>query len=289
MINIVVLGGSGFVGKSLLKKLENNEFKVNVMINSTKIKNRFKKFCGNILDKKTFESRIKNGDVIVNLIGQYNGDILNFVDLNIKGGLNLLEICKEKENIKIILISSIDVYGENMLYASKEKDNTSPQYNYGLIKLLTEKMYERFAKIYNLDIVILRLSNLYGPNKKNGLILNILKAIKKTSVVSINHNGKQQRDYLFIEDAVEGIVKAIQCKLKNFNVINISSGKRYSSIEIIKLVQEISNKKVKFKLNQNTPNEKCIWANNNNAKKLLKFSPKISIKQGLTLTLKNLD
>ena len=289
MTNIVVLGGSGFVGKSLLKKLENNEFKVNVMINSTKIKNRFKKFCGNILDKKTFESQIKNGDVIVNLIGQYNGDILNFVDLNIKGGLNLLEICKEKENIKIILISSIDVYGENMLYASKEKDDTSPQYNYGLIKLLTEKMYERFAKIYNLDIVILRLSNLYGPNKKNGLILNILKTIKKTSVVSINHNGKQQRDYLFIEDAVEGIVKAIQCKLKNFNVINISSGKRYSSIEIIKLVQKISNKKVKFKLNQNTPNEKCIWANNNNAKKLLKFSPKISIKQGLTLTLKNLD
>ena len=289
MTNIVVLGGSGFVGKSLLKKLENNEFKVNVMINSTKIKNRFKKFCGNILDKKTFESQIKNGDVIVNLIGQYNGDILNFVDLNIKGGLNLLEICKEKENIKIILISSIDVYGENMLYASKEKDDTSPQYNYGLIKLLTEKMYERFARIYNLDIVILRLSNLYGPNKKNGLIINILKAIKKTSVVSINHNGKQQRDYLFIEDAVEGIVKAIQCKLKNFNVINISSGKRYSSIEIIKLVQKISNKKVKFKLNQNTPNEKCIWANNNNAKKLLKFSPKISIKQGLTLTLKNLD
>ena len=289
MTNIVVLGGSGFVGKSLLKKLENNEFKVNVMINSTKIKNRFKKFCGNILDKKTFESQIKNGDVIVNLIGQYNGDILNFVDLNIKGGLNLLEICKEKENIKIILISSIDVYGENMLYASKEKDDTSPQYNYGLIKLLTEKMYERFARIYNLDIVILRLSNLYGPNKKNGLIINILKAIKKTSVVSINHNGKQQRDYLFIEDAVEGIVKAIQCKLKNFNVINISSGKRHSSIKIIKLVQEISNKKVKFKLNQNTPNEKCIWANNNNAKKLLKFSPKISIKQGLTLTLKNLD
>ena len=286
MINIVVLGGSGFVGKSLLKKLENNEFKVNVMINSTKIKNRFKKFCGNILDKKTFESRIKNGDVIVNLIGQYNGDILNFVDLNIKGGLNLLEICKEKENIKIILISSIDVYGENMLYASKEKDDTSPQYNYGLIKLLTEKMYERFAKIYNLDIVILRLSNLYGPNKKNGLILNILKAIKKTSVVSINHNGKQQRDYLFIEDAVEGIVKAIQCKLKNFNVINISSGKRHSSIKIIKLVQEISNKKVKFKLNQNTPNEKCIWANNFKAKKLLKFAPKISIKHGLNLTLK---
>ena len=206
--------------------------------------------------------------------------------MNIKGGLNLLESCKGKKNIKIILISSIDAYGENMHYASKEKDKSSPQNNYGLIKLLAEKMYENFANIHGLDVIVLRLSNLYGPNKKNGLILNILKAIKKNGTVSINHNGKQQRDYLFIEDAVDGIIKAIQCRLKKYNVINISSGKRYRSTEIIKLAQELSHKKLKFKLKKTAPDEKCVWANNFKAKKLLKFAPKISIKHGLNLTLK---
>ena len=286
MTNIIVLGGSGFVGKSLLQKLESKKFKVKVMVNSSKIKNKFKKFHGDILDKKTFENQIKNGDIIVNLVGQYNDHISNFIDLNIKGGLNLLESCKGKKNIKIILISSIDAYGENMHYASKEKDKSSPQNNYGLIKLLAEKMYENFANIHGLDVIVLRLSNLYGPNKKNGLILNILKAIKKNGTVSINHNGKQQRDYLFIEDAVDGIIKAIQCRLKKYNVINISSGKRYRSTEIIKLVQELSHKKLKFKLKKTAPDEKCVWANNFKAKKLLKFAPKISIKHGLNLTLK---
>jgi nucleoside-diphosphate-sugar epimerase len=286
MTNITVLGGSGFVGKSLLQKLESKKFKVKVMVNSSKIKNKFKKFHGDILDKKTFENQIKNGDIIVNLVGQYNGHISNFIDLNIKGGLNLLESCKGKKNIKIILISSIDAYGENMLYASKEKDKPSPQNNYGLIKLHAEKMYENFANIHGLDVIVLRLSNLYGPNKKNGLILNILKAIKKNGAVSINHNGEQQRDYLFIEDAVDGIIKAIQCRLKKYNVINISSGKRYRSTEIIKLAQELSHKKLKFKLKKTAPDEKCIWANNFKAKKLLKFAPKVSIKHGLDLTLK---
>ena len=179
MTNIIVLGGSGFVGKSLLQKLESKKFKVKVMVNSSKIKNKFKKFHGDILDKKTFENQIKNGDIIINLVGQYNDNISNFIDLNIKGGLNLLESCKGKKNIKIILISSIDAYGENMHYASKEKDKSSPQNNYGLIKLLAEKMYENFANIHGLDVIVLRLSNLYGPNKKNGLILNILKAFNR--------------------------------------------------------------------------------------------------------------
>jgi nucleoside-diphosphate-sugar epimerase len=287
MTNITVLGGSGFVGKSLLQKLESKKFKVKVMVNSSKIKNKFKKFHGDILDKKTFENQIKNGDIIINLVGQYNGHISNFIDLNIKGGLNLLESCKGKKNIKIILISSIDAYGENMQYASKEKDEPSPQNNYGLIKLLAEKMYENFANIHGLDVIVLRLSNLYGPNKKNGLIMNILKAIKKNGAVSINHNGKQQRDYLFIEDAVDGIIKAVQCRLKKYNVINISSGKRYRSTEIIKFAQELSHKKLKFKLKKIAPDEKCVWANNSKAKKLLKFAPKIDIKHGLNLTLKH--
>ena len=65
MTNITVLGGSGFVGKSLLQKLESKKFKVKVMVNSSKIKNKFKKFHGDILDKKTFENQIKNGDIIV--------------------------------------------------------------------------------------------------------------------------------------------------------------------------------------------------------------------------------
>ena len=224
MANIIVLGGSGFIGKSLIDRLEKtNSTNTKVLVHSTKIKTSLKKFQGSILDK-TLKKNIQNGDIIVNLVGQYNRDFTNFIDLNINGSFNLLESCKGKKNIKIILISSIDVYGECGKQSSRENKKLSPQYSYGLIKLFNEKIYENFAKINNVNIIVLRLGNLYGPDKKNGLILNLLKSIKKKKLVSINQNGRQQRDYLFIDDAVDGILQAINSKLKKYNIFNISSG-----------------------------------------------------------------
>ena len=288
MANIIVLGGSGFIGKSLIDRLEKtNSTNTKVLVHSTKIKTSLKKFQGSILDK-TLKKNIQNGDIIVNLVGQYNRDFTNFIDLNINGSFNLLESCKGKKNIKIILISSIDVYGECGKQSSRENKKLSPQYSYGLIKLFNEKIYENFAKINNVNIIVLRLGNLYGPDKKNGLILNLLKSIKKKKLVSINQNGRQQRDYLFIDDAVDGILQAINSNLKKYNTFNISSGKCYRSTQIIKLIQDISNRKLNLKINNETQDEKCICADISKAQRLLKFSPKVSIKQGLTMTIKNL-
>lgn len=289
MASIIVLGGSGFIGKSLIERLEKTNFaNTTIIVNSTKIRTNLKKIQCSILDK-TLKKNIQNGDILVNLVGQYNGDIPSFIDLNINGAFNLLESCKGKKNITIILISSIDVYGECGKQSSRENDKLSPQYSYGLIKLFNEKIYENFARTNKINIIVLRLGNLYGSNKKNGLILNLLKSIKKKKLVTINQNGRQKRDYLFIDDAVDGILQAINSKLRKYNTFNISSGKCYSSIQIIKLIQEISNKKLNFKLNNEVLDEKCICADVSKAKRLLKFLPKVSIKQGLVMTIKDLE
>ena len=281
MNNIVIFGGTGFIGKSLVKKISNDKNKLKIMIHSKEKKNKYKKFRGDILNKKSFEDQIVDNDVIINLIGQYNNNILNFIELNMKGGINLLESCIKKKNIKIILISSVNVYQENLKKPSKETDNPVPKTTYGKIKLLTEELYKIYSDKYNLDVTILRLGNIYGYDKKDGVISNILKSIKNNKTITITHNGNQIRDYLFIDDAVEGIVSAIKYKKKGFNIFNIASGKKYTTKKIIKNIENIFEKKLLTKIIKDEPDEKCIWIDISKAKKNLKFEAKIDIQMGI--------
>jgi len=226
MNNIIIFGSTGFIGKALVEKVSIKKNNLKIMIHTKKNEIKCNKFQGDILRKKSFENQIKDKDIIINTIGQYNNNTSNFVELNIKGGINLLESCRKKKNIKIILISSLNVYGESAQKPFKETDDTKPQNMYGKTKLLTEQLYKMYSEIYHLDITILRLGNVYGNGKKNGLIFNLIKSIKTKKSITITHNGNQIRDYLHIDDAINGILSAVKYQEKGFNVFNISSGKK---------------------------------------------------------------
>lgn len=281
MNNIIIFGGTGFIGRSLIKKISNEKYKLKIMTHFKKNKNKYKKFQGNILSKRSFEDQIRDNDVIINLIGQYENDLLDFIELNMKGGINLLESCVKKKNVRIILISSVNVYKENFQKPSKENDNPIPKTTYGKIKLLTEQLYKIYSEIYNLDVIILRLGNIYGHDKKDGLISNIIKAIKSNKSITITHNGNQFRDYLFIDDAVDGILSAIKYKKKGFNIFNIASGKKHSTRKIIKIIEKNFQKKLLIKTVKEEPDEKCIWADILKAKRILKFEAKIDVEIGI--------
>lgn len=280
----IILGGSGFLGRSLIQKLHEEKFHVKVMIHDNDIKISTEKFKGNILSAGALDKEISQGDIVVNLIGQYDGDIPKFIDLNITGGLNLLNSCIRKKVNQIILISSMNVYGENMKYSSKETDLPKPQTLYGIVKLLTEKIYEYYSKLYGLNIIVLRLSNLYGPYKKSGYIANLINLIKDKRPLYAYNNGRQLRDLLFVDDASNGIILTIKKPQKGFTIFNISSGKRYLIKDIIKIIENISQKKLNIKRSCSIPDEKCIWADNSKAKKILKFCPQTNIEEGLKIT-----
>jgi nucleoside-diphosphate-sugar epimerase len=283
MNNIIIFGGTGFIGRSLVKKISNRKNKLKIMTHLKKNQNKYEKFQGDILNKKSFEDQIEDNDVIINLIGQYNDDVLNFIELNMKGGINLLESCVKKKNVRIILISSVNVYEENLKKPSKETDNPLPKTTYGKIKLLTEQLYKIYSETYNLDVTILRLGNIYGYDKKSGIISNIVKAIKNNKSITITHNGNQIRDYLFIDDAVEGIVSAIKYKKRGFNIFNIASGKKYTTKKIIKNIEKNFGKKLLIKTVKEEPDEKCIWADISKAKRVLKFEAKTDIQTGIKI------
>lgn len=286
MNRVIILGSSGFLGKSLRQKLIEKNVNAKFMVHKKKKILEKNEFLGDILDKKCLSKILKNDDIVINLVGQYDGNLSKFFDTNILGGMNLIEIAKVKKNIKIVFASSINVYGDNCKYPSKETDVPNPMTSYGRIKFLTEQLYEKYSKLNGLDVTILRFSNVYGKNKKVGIIAKILNS-KKNDPVILSHNGKQQRDFLYIDDAISGIIQTIYKHPKKFEIFNISSGIKINPKNIIKLIEKFLKNKIYYNFVNKNFDEKCIWADNFKAKKILKFKPKITFQNGLNKILES--
>ena len=285
MAKILLLGGTGFIGQPLLKKLE-EKHSLKIMIHNSKINTEAEKFKGDILDKMSFFDEIRNGETIINLLGQFTPNESDYIRSNIVGGLNLLNSCIEKSIKQIILISSINVYGENLNMPSKENDPLNPISSYGQIKMITEQIYKHFSKMHGINITVLRLAGIYGTTQDNGFLAQIIKSIKDKTIIPICYNkGKQKRDLLYIDDAINCILNAIDCQLGGFNTFNVSSGERYSMKELISMIEKISKSKISVKYSPEIPDERCIWADNTKAKRLLDFNPGIEIQTGLTKTI----
>ncbi len=283
MANLVILGSSGFLGKCFLNQIVSEKFNVKAMIHNTDLDFVDEKFRGDILNQHNLEENISTDDIVINFVGQLESDFSKFLDLNIYGGFNLLNASLKKKPKKIILISSINVYGESSV-PSKEIDSLLPKTPYGLVKSITEKIYENFSRIHGLNITILRMANVYGPNKSNGIIFNLIKSTKNSEFpVILFNNGTQFRDFLYVDDAINAIIQAIKIHQDGFNVFNISSAKRFSNLELVDAIENISGKKTHIKLNKSYSDETCIWADNSKAKKLLKFSPSFSLDDGLKI------
>lgn len=284
MAKILLLGSSGFIGRPLLQKLLEEKFQVKYLIHDTEIDLKGDFFRGDILNHTLLDDIIMDDDIVINLIGQVD-EPPELINDNVLGSINILNSCIKKKRIHIIFASSISVYGENLENASKENDLPKPQTTYGLIKLITEKIYEHYSRIFGLDITILRFSTLYGPYKKSGFIIKLINSLKTNKINVVFNNGQQIRDLLFVNDAVLGIIQAIKKPQKGFTVFNISSGIQYEINQIINIIEKISNKKLPIQLNSMIPDERCLFANNSKARNLLDFKPKIDVETGLKITL----
>ena len=287
-MNILLLGGTGFIGHQMVEKLVMIGHNVSLVVhknipeNFIKIRDKITLFEGDILDRNSIRSAFSNQDIVVNLVGQICDDKNIFYDLNIVGPLNVLELCKDNEINNIIHISTSLVYGESGKLPSNESDPPDPKTNYSLIKLVTEKIYLYFAEMNDSNLTILRLSNVYGPGKKTGLIYNIINPIKNDNEIIMYKEGKQLRDFIYIDDAVDAILKVIEKIPEGIEIFNISSSTKANPLQLISIIENILYKKAKINFIQdNSYNEKCSWADNTKIKRIYKISPKVDLKDGI--------
>ena len=277
--SILITGATGFIGKHLVKKISN--YNIAVDHNKKNIDLRVRK---EVL-------KIKKADIVIHLAGKipsegnYSKNI--FFEHNVLGTLNILEYCIKNKVKKMIFVSSY-VYGIPKKNPINEKQQVKPHNTYAKSKVLCEELCKIYAQKYKIQIIILRPFNIYGNlQKDNSLISNIIKSIKNNNNITIiNKNNK--RDYLFIDDLIDAIIKLINYKCE-FEIFNIGSGKSYSFENVIQLFEKKTKKKIirQYKISKKN-NIPKIQVDISKIKKEINWNPKYTLVEGIEkIILKN--
>ena len=303
MKNILITGGAGYIGSNLAELLINKGFSVFIIDN---LKTGFKK----LIHKKShfFEIDLRQQEKIKKLLKFYNVDTVihlaalldvnesqkkptKYFQNNVQGTKNLLSACLNSSVKNFIFSSTAAVYKDG-IYKVNENSPLRPKSNYGKGKLLAEKIIKSKLK-RKINYVILRYFNVCGASKSNKfgqinsydlLFKNLAKSVLKKNP-SINIYGSDYktkdktciRDFIHVSDLADIHLKILKNlnKLKKPQILNCGYGSGKSVLEVVKVFQKISNKKIKiiFKPRRKADLSQII-ANNSKLKNTFKWKPK---------------
>ena len=251
----LVLGAAGFIGSNLVKELEKNLFELTLFDKKINDKPKCETTCklveGDFSPEYDFESLVKDQDIIYHLIStttpNSNVTLKNEITDNVFSTLALLDACVKEKVKKIIFISSGGtVYGESEGVPFEENSDNNPICSYGIQKLIIEKYLYLYYHKYSLDYSVIRLSNPYGPgqNPKGsvGAVSVFLDRMMNDEIITLYGDGSCVRDYIYIDDAVKGIVNISKLESKD-KLFNLGSGVGTSLKDIIKYLEAIMGKK----------------------------------------------
>ena len=290
-MKILVTGGTGFIGSHLVNTLSKRGYQI-VVIDSTKKPNKpnVKFYQTNICSSKIdliFKKELP--DIVYHLAAILSTkNIITLMKTNIIGSVNILEMARKYRIKKFIFVSSAAVYGHTKTPLIKENHLTNPLSIYGLSKLAVEKLVKIYYNLYKIPYIIIRYGNIYGARQKTfrpgSVIVNFIYKILYDQIPEINGNGKQLRDYIYIDDLIDASLKTM--KTKRVGVYNVGSGVGIRLNDIISKINKILNKNIKPKYNLSVESgvEKSIL-DIKKIKKDMNWQPKVNIDTGLRRTI----
>ena len=294
---LLVIGGTGFIGFNLLKKAKKLGFSLTSISLKKPEKSKYLsgvKYLKLDISKKKQLKKIKNNfDYIVNA-GGYGGLDNNFKNLKgiysaqYTGVKNLASFFLNKNIRKFVQIGSSLEYASSSGINSENVKIKNPITIYGRAKLYSTNYLKFLYKIYDFPVVILRLYQVYGPiQKRNRIIPYIINSIiEKKNIYTTK--GDQIRDFCYIDDVVDAIIKSFESKKSNGEIINIGLGKGYKVKNVLKKIFSFFpeyNIKKKVKKSIVSTQTKKLVPSIKKAKKILNWKPKINFDQGIKLTI----
>ena len=311
--SILITGADGFIGSHLTEALVRAGHKVRafVLYNSFNswgwldhcapdVKGQFEVFLGDIRDPHGVKEAMKGCEAVLHLaalIGipySYHSPD-TYLDTNIKGTLNILQAARDLGVKRVIHTSTSEVYGTARFVPITEDHPLQGQSPYSATKIGADQLALSFHSSFGLPITILRPFNTYGPRQSARaviptIITQILRGKKEISLGSTHPT----RDLNYVEDTVDGFIKALVAPKIEGEVINIGSGFEISIGNLAHMIAELMGTKIAIKESSERVRPadsevERLLADNQKAKELLKWSPKNSglagLNQGLAQTI----
>lgn len=280
---IAITGASGFIGRNLLHRLTRNNCSVTVLdFDAASYSRSIKVVKGNLLTKEGLDEFLEGSEVLFHLAGQVLPGNTNMDIGNFETTKNLISQASKHTVKKIIFSSSVAVYGSSDKKIFKESDNCLPDTEYGLSKLKAEKIIEEWGKKIGNQYTILRFFSLYGHNNKKGIVYDLCSDFINKGMITVYGDGKQKRDLVFVEDVTKVLSLAVERNLEG--IYNVGTGKSYSILDLISILEKISGKKCKILFKkQDKSKVNRISYSVEKIEKEVRWLPEMMVEEGIKL------
>ncbi len=302
MSKILITGGAGFIGSTLMDKLIDLGHEVVVIDNLFSGKKEYlnvkaKFYEVDINDEKKVNDIFlkEKFDYVYHLAAQI--DVRRSVDdpildnqINIIGALNILKNCYDNKVKKIMFASSGGaIYGFPEKIPTSETYPTYPVSPYGINKLSFEKYLNYYHKVYGQPYIAFRLANVYGPRQykggEAGVVSIFINNIVNNNVSYIYGDGFQTRDYIFVDDVIRAFISGLDNDIQG--EFNIGTGVEKNLLDIIFAIESADGSKMKLEyLPAKVGEERSSCLDYSKAKSILKWEPKVDLNTGIDLTIK---
>jgi len=300
---VLVAGGAGFIGSHIVDRLIEEDIEVTVLDNlyTGQLENlekhrnnkNFQFVRGDVRKRDLVKRAVKDVDVVFNeaavvSVPRSMEDPILANEVNVGGTLNLLKACLDAGVKRFVQASSASVYGDTKTLPVSEDMRPNPFSPYAVSELAAENYAQVFCAAYGLETVCLRYFNVYGPRQTysvySGVITIFVNQLLQNQQPTIHGDGKQTRDFVYVEDVVNANMLALTKREAKCQVFNIATGEATTINQLVENLREITNKKHLKPVHKapRTGDIRHSYASVEKARKILGYKPKFSLKEGVT-------
>ncbi len=300
-MRFLVTGGAGFLGAALANRLVGDGHQVRVIDDlsagdPSRLDERVLFTRGSVADRPKLWTLLQDVDCVYHLAARVlvSESILyprEYNEVNVGGTVSVMEAMRDAGVRRVVFTSSGAVYGEQAHQPVREDQPPNPQSPYAVSKLSGEYYVRTIGALWGIETVILRVFNAYGPGQNlppshPPVVPRFLHQALRGGSLIIFGGGGQTRDFVYLSDVVDALVAAATAADVDRRIINIGSGRETSINELAALVAEAAGREVDV---LHSPAESGgvsrLCADITVARRLLRYEPKVSLPQGLRLTL----